>query len=355
MPRFHPLTVTDIRKTIPDAVAVTLEPQNGADFSFIPGQYLTFRRELGGAELRRSYSICTGLDDGALRVGIKRVEGGVFSSWANEEMQPGDVLQAMLPQGRFHAPLEPELQKSYLFFAGGSGITPVLSILRTVLKREPEARATLVYANRSLQTIMFREELEALKNLHIGRLQILHILENDVQDIDLFAGRVDREKCDRLFSSLIDIGSVDWSFICGPKPMMTTIAEALAAHGLAEDRIKYELFASDQPGRAKAPAASRPQAEARAATLQVTLDGVTQDIAMAAGQTVLEAVEAAGLDAPFSCKAGVCCTCRAKLISGKAEMDVNHALEDYEVRAGYVLTCQARPTTEALRVDYDQH
>ena len=193
MPRFHPLEVTAVRKTIRDAVVVTLKPLNGGDFSFAQGQYLTFRRDFGGTELRRSYSICAGLDDGALQVGIKRVEGGVFSTWANTDLTPGTVLEAMPPAGRFTCDLNPAAARNYLGFAGGSGITPVLSILKTVLAREPLSSFTLVYANRGIGTIMFREELEDLKNRYMGRLTVIHVLETDAQDIDLFTGRVTPE------------------------------------------------------------------------------------------------------------------------------------------------------------------
>jgi Flavodoxin reductases (ferredoxin-NADPH reductases) family 1 len=249
MPRFFPLTVTNVEKTTRDAVAVTLDAQNGGDFSFTQGQYLTFKRDFDGTEIRRSYSICSGVDDGALRVGIKKVADGAFSVWANEELQPGAVIDAMEPMGAFHTPIEPQVEKSYIAFAGGSGITPILSILKTVLGREPKARFTLVYANRSVSTIMFREELEDLKNRFMGRLTIIHILETDAQDIDLFQGRIDDAKCDALFSQWIDIASIDVAFICGPEPMMLTIAAALQKHGLPKDQIKFELFASAQTGR----------------------------------------------------------------------------------------------------------
>lgn len=353
MARFHPLAVTGIQKTIRDAVVVTLEPQNGGDFSFAQGQYLTFRRDFGGQELRRSYSICTGLDDGALQVGIKRVDGGAFSTWANTEMQVGDVLEAMPPQGRFTAPLDPEAGRHYLGFAGGSGITPVLSILRTVLAREPDSRFTLVYANRAVNTIMFREDLEDLKNRHMGRLTVIHVLEHDTQEIDLFTGRVDGAKCADLFRHWIDLESVDLSFICGPEPMMLAISQALKDHGLAEDRIRFELFKSDQPGRLPLDLAEK-VAASTGTELKVTLDGATRTVHMDPGQPVLDAIRAQDIDAPYACKAGVCSTCRAKVLDGAYEMIANHALEDYEVAAGYVLTCQCIPLGGRLAVDFDQ-
>ncbi|MFD0911817.1 2Fe-2S iron-sulfur cluster-binding protein [Ruegeria arenilitoris] len=357
MARFHDMEVIDIHKTIRDAVVVTLKPVNGAaeEFDFVQGQYLTFRREFDGEELRRSYSICAGKDDGVLQVGIKRVEGGAFSTWANTELKVGDRLQAMPPMGAFHTPLDPSAHRQYLGFAGGSGITPVLSILKTTLAREPNARFTLVYANKGVNTIMFREELEDLKNQYMGRLNVIHILETDAQEIDLFTGLVTKEKCAELFQHWIDVENTDTAFICGPEPMMLGIAEALREHGLDDSQIKFELFASAQPGRAKrkqddaASAAQANQTQAR-----VTLDGATQTITMPKDQTILDAALENAMDAPFACKAGVCSTCRCKVIEGEVEMVANHALEDYEVEKGYVLSCQAYPLTDNVVVDYDQ-
>ena len=358
MPRFHPLEVTDIRRETRDAVVLTLRPlaEDAAAFAFTQGQYLTFRRDFDGDELRRSYSICAGLDEGCLRVGIKRVEGGAFSTWANETLRPGDTLDAMPPQGRFHTPLAPDKARSYLGFAGGSGITPLLSIIKTVLSREPGSSFTLVYANRQTGSIMFREELEDLKNLHLGRLSIVHILESEGQEIDLFTGRIDAEKMDMLFRMWIDAENVDTAFICGPEPMMLTIADSLRRHGLADEQIRFELFASGQPGRAKARAASRvADAAAHACEVSVTLDGTTRTFTMPKdGTFVLDAAIAHHMDAPYSCKAGVCSTCRAKVLEGEVEMEVNHALEDYEVRAGYVLSCQCIPLSDRLVLSYDE-
>lgn len=356
MARFQQLRVTNVEKTIRDAVVVTLEPMDGGDVPFIQGQYLTFRRDFDGAELRRSYSICSGRGEGLLQVGIKKVDGGAFSTWANEELAPGMVLEAMAPMGSFHTPIEPERAKAYLGFAGGSGITPVLSIIKTVLAEEPRSRFTLVYANRGVNTIMFREVLEDLKNQHMGRFNVIHVLESDAQDIELFQGRVDAEKCAALFRSWVDVRSVDVAFICGPEPMMLAIAGALRTHGLSDDQIRFELFASAQPGRA--PQRARPNGGtargANATRATVTLDGASRSFEMDKGSSVLEAALANALDAPFACKAGVCSTCKCKVIAGEVEMVANHALEDYEVARGYVLSCQSYPVTDEVVVDYDQ-
>lgn len=358
MPRFHPLEVTDVRRETRDAVVVTLKP-NDADgplFDFTQGQYLTFRREFDGVELRRSYSICSGQNEGFLRIGVKRVDGGAFSTWANESLRPGEVLEAMPPMGAFHTPIEPGAAKYYLGFAGGSGITPVLSIIKTVLTAEPKSRFTLVYANRQISSIMFREELEDLKNKYLGRLSVLHVLESEAQEIDLLTGRIDGEKCKALFENWIDVGSVDAAFICGPEPMMLAIAASLKEHDLADSQIKFELFASGQQGQAKARAVSAHSADTSiACEATVTLDGATRAFKMPKqGKSLLDAAIENRLDPPYACKAGVCSTCRAKILEGEAEMATNHALEDYEVRQGYVLTCQCFPLTDKIVVSYDQ-
>jgi ring-1,2-phenylacetyl-CoA epoxidase subunit PaaE len=358
MSRFHPLEVLEVRKDTRDAVIVTLRPReaDASAFDFTQGQYLTFRRAFDGVELRRSYSICAGRDEGVLRVGIKRVDGGAFSTWANENLAPGATLEAMPPMGSFHTPIEPEAAKSYLGFAGGSGITPLLSIIKTVLAREPKSRFTLVYANRQVSSIMFREELEDLKNIYLGRLTVLHVLESEAQEIDLFTGRIDAEKCKQLFEHWIDLSAITTAFICGPEPMMLAIAAALRENGLTDAQIKFELFASGQPGLAKQRAKSAASASAGATCeTTVTLDGTTRSFSMPReGQSVLDAALAQSLDAPYACKAGVCSTCRAKVLEGEVEMLTNHALEDYEVRAGYVLTCQCYPLTDKLVVSFDQ-
>ncbi|MCB2112589.1 MAG: phenylacetate-CoA oxygenase/reductase subunit PaaK [Parvularculaceae bacterium] len=358
MAQFTPLTVTDIKRDTRDSVILTLAPppQSNGEFKFIQGQYLTFRRVFDGEEMRRSYSICAGVNDGALRVGIKKVDGGWFSSWANDELKIGDTLEAMKPMGNFHAPLLPDGARAYLGFAGGSGITPMISLLKTVLEAEKKSTFTLVYGNRSASAIMFREELEDLKNIYLGRLNIVHILESEAADIDLFSGRLDREKCDALFSCWIDAKNADLAFICGPEPMMLAVSDALKAQGMDERAIRFELFASAQPGRAKKKAASASAADKGAkCSATIILDGTARIIELSKDEeTVLEAALAASIDAPFACKAGVCSTCRAKLVEGEVDMEANYALEDYEVERGYILTCQSHPRTDRVVVDYDQ-
>ncbi|MCV0428845.1 MAG: 2Fe-2S iron-sulfur cluster binding domain-containing protein [Roseibium sp.] len=356
MSRFHALTVTEIIPDTRDSVIVTLKPAPEATdlFRFTQGQYLTFRRDFDGHEVRRCYSICAGTEDGDLKVGIKRVDGGAFSCWANENLKTGDTVEAMPPVGSFFAPIEPESTRFYVGFAGGSGITPILSIMKTVLAREPHSTFTLVYANRQVSSIMFREDLEDLKNRYLGRLQIVHILKSDAQETELFSGRVDEEKVNELLETLIDPQDIDLTFLCGPHGMMDTIRRCLEGHGVEPDRIKHELFKSDQPGRL--PEKKRPKTASdkdREADLSLTLDGTTRDIHMEAGETILEAAHRHSVDAPYSCCAGVCSTCRGKLLEGEVEMAANHALEDDEIRDGYILTCQSRPLSKRLVLTYD--
>jgi ring-1,2-phenylacetyl-CoA epoxidase subunit PaaE len=355
MAGFYQLAVTGVHKTIRDAVVVDLEPTGSGDFEFTQGQYLTFRRDFDGTEVRRSYSICSGKDDGTLKVGIKKVEGGAFSTWANENLAPGMVLNAMEPMGNFHAPITPKVGKNYLGFAGGSGITPVLSILKTVLSREPDSTFTLVYANRGVNTVMFREELEDLKNRHMQRLNVIHVLESDAQDIDHFTGRVDGAKCTALIANGTDIANIDMSFICGPEPMMLAISAALRDHGLKDDQIKFELFASAQPGRLTRKAANQKAGnEVKSTEATITMAGSTRSLTVEHDQTILEAALSHAIDVPHACKAGVCSTCKCKVLEGEVEMIANHALEDYEVERGYVLSCQSFALSNKVVLDYNQ-
>lgn len=352
MPSFHDLTVTDLKKTTRDAVIVTLAPTNGGDFSFDAGQYLTFRRNFDGTELRRAYSLCAGRDDGRLQVGIKQVDGGAFSTWANTDLKVGDRLEAMRPMGHFYASPAPGSARHSVGFAAGSGITPVLSILRTELAANPAATFTLVYGNRNANTIMFREELADLKDQYMRRLNVIHVLTDGSQDIDLFHGRIDAAKCAALFRDCIDVRAISTAYICGPEGMIDAVSGALEDHGLARARIRKELFASTQPGRAK----QRPKPVASHADgnkARVTLNGETRSFVMQSGTSLLEAAQSQNIDAPFACCAGVCSTCKARVLAGDVEMVANHALEDYEVEQGYVLTCQSYVKSNHVAFDYE--
>jgi len=360
MARFQPLTVTDVRRETSDTVSIAFDlPRDLKEtFAYQPGQYLTLRAILEGEEVRRSYSICAGLPDGELRVAVKMVPGGRFSTWANQALKPGDTIEAMSPMGRFTAPVEPEKAKSYVLFAAGSGITPVMSILRTVLALEPDSDVTLFYGNRTTGSIIFREALEDLKNRYMGRLRVFHVLSREKQDVELFQGRIDADKAGRLLDGLCDVEAIDHVFVCGPEPMINGVREAAEARGLDKKKVHFELFTS--PGeQSKAPARATEAAEERdaGATVHVTLrmDGDVWQFDMPHGETVLDAAHDAGLDVPFSCKGGVCATCRCKVTEGVVEMENNYSLDDDEVEAGFVLSCQARPTegTTSLEVDFD--
>lgn len=360
MARFQPLTVADVRRETSDTVSISfaLPSDLSETFAYQPGQYLTLRTTLDGEEVRRSYSICTGVAEDDLRVAVKTVPGGRFSTWANTALKPGDTIEAMAPMGRFTAPIEPDKGKSYVLFAAGSGITPVMSILRTVLAQEPDSDVTLFYGNRTTGSIIFREQLEDLKNRHMGRLRVFHILSREKQDIEMFQGRIDGDKAAKLVDSLCDTDSLDHAFVCGPEEMIHGVRETLEERGVDKKKVHFELFTT--PGeQSRRPAQATEAAEERdaGATVDVTLrmDGDIWQFKMPHGETVLDAAHDSGLDVPFSCKGGVCATCRCKVTSGAVEMENNYSLDDDEVENGFVLSCQARPTegTTALEVDFD--
>jgi ring-1,2-phenylacetyl-CoA epoxidase subunit PaaE len=355
-PRFHALPIREIRRETPDAVSIAFdvpEALRGA-YRFEQGQYLTLRTTLDGEDIRRSYSICAGEEDGELRVAIKEVAGGAFSTFANRALRPGGTLDVMTPMGRFGAATRTESGGHAVFFACGSGITPILSIIRTRLARDPDARLTLFYGNRNSASILFREALDDLKDTHLGRLAVHHILSREAQDIDLLNGRMTPEKIGLLVRTLGGVEAIDDIYLCGPEEMTAAARAVLEKMGAQPSRIHVELFTT---GAAPPRAGSRKPVAGAADTglpLSLTHDGQSHQILLHPGETVLEAAERAGLDMPYSCRGGMCCTCRAKVTEGTASMDVNFSLEPWEVEAGYVLTCQCRPTSERLAVDYDQ-
>ncbi|MGH7070855.1 MAG: 1,2-phenylacetyl-CoA epoxidase subunit PaaE [Acetobacteraceae bacterium] len=357
MASFHPLTVTEIRHGTRDSVVVSLAvpEQFATEFRFTQGQYLTFRTSIDGTEVRRSYSITAAPHEGALRVGIKKAPGGVFSTWANEVLKPGEQIEAMAPAGRFFVPLESAERRHYAGFAAGSGITPIFSIIKTTLVAEPLSSFSLFYGNRASSTIMFREELEELKDEYLERLSLTHILSREQQDVELFNGRIGKEKCRQLFRYWLDVGTLDAVFICGPQSMMVEVAEVLEEHGLERRRLKFELFATADSGRARRTTGVKTTARAERCQVTVILDGRARSFEMEKNTiTILEAALNEGIEAPYACKAGVCSTCRALLVEGQADMDANYALEDYETARGYILTCQAYPVSDKVVVDYDQ-
>lgn len=347
---FHPLRIADVRRETADCVSLAFDvpPSLRDTFAYRPGQYLTLRATIGGEEIRRSYSICSGLDDRELRVAVKHVPGGRFSGYANTRLSPGDTVDVMPPEGRFGAAVGPH---TYLALAAGSGITPILAILKTVLAHEPDANCILLYGSRSTSEIIFRAALEDLKDRHLGRLAITHVLSREEQDRPVLSGRLDSERIRRLLPALVEPTAVDHALLCGPGDMIEAATEALAGLGVPLPRIRSEHF-TPPPGGLPA-RAREPSAEAPFATGTIIHDGKTNEIPIAAGEPILEAAIRAGLDLPWSCRGGMCSTCRARLTEGAATMETNYALEPWETERGYLLTCQARPTTPHVTVDYD--
>jgi len=354
--RFWPLLVTATERLTADSIAVTLAPPEEARerFRFTAGQYLTFRRVFDGEEIRRSYSICADPAEGVLRVGIKRVPGGLFSTWANEKLAPGEMLEAMPPEGRFTFEPQPTRERAVLAIAAGSGITPILSIAHALLRGEPRSRLVLLYGNRTRTDVMFKGELEDLKDRHLERFALVHLLSREACELPVLHGRIDRAHLETLLPRLLPPGTIDLAYICGPPGLPEECSAALAAMGVPAERILVERFTpAEGPKRAARRREVAAETAPAVARLRVTLDGVTSELAMHAGETVLEAVLRAGVDAPWSCRAGMCCTCRARLTRGEVAMDANYSLRDWELAAGYVLTCQSRPRSAELAVDYD--
>lgn len=357
---FYPLTVTDVRPETDTAVCVTFAvPDNlQAAFGFIQGQYLTLRTTINGEEVRRSYSICSGVDDGTLRVGIKHIEDGLFSSYANGVLKAGDVVDVMPPQGEFYTQLHPDNAKRYMFICAGSGITPTLSIVKTVLAREPLSDVTLLYGNKTSATVMFKEELGFLKNRYMTRFNWLNILSREEQDAEALYGRLDNKKGGELHAKgLINITDTDEFFLCGPESMISEVSRGLRASGVSEDNIHYELFfasAEDAKAVVEKHHARAEKYAGQVSEVSVTVSGRSINFELTAdGENILDGAMRNGADLPFSCKGGVCATCKAKVIEGRVDMDLNHALSDAEVAAGMVLTCQAHPISERVVVDFD--
>jgi len=357
MIHFHSLRVKKVEKETEDCVSIEFEvPKELKEiFQFKQGQNLTIKKILNGEELRRNYSICTSPFDNKLKVAVKKAEGGIFSTWVNEELKAGDHLDVLPPTGKFYTELNPSQKKNYVAFAAGSGITPVLSIVKTTLTTEPKSTFTLVYGNRTKNSIIFKEELEALKDKFIDRFRIYHILSRETTDVDINNGRIDVGKLELLCSKLIDLKTCDEFFVCGPEEMIFCIKGYLEGRGVIGDKIHFELFTV--PGQKQT--ANKQQFEilkneGPKAKVSVKLDGIMFDFDLEyEGESVLDAALNQGADLPYACKGGVCTTCKAKLIEGKVSMDVNWGLEPEEVAKGYILTCQSHPQTERIVIDFD--
>jgi ring-1,2-phenylacetyl-CoA epoxidase subunit PaaE len=353
---FHKLRVAEVKRETPDAVSVRFDlPEELREaFQFRAGQHLTFRREIGGEELRRNYSVCVAPSEGVLKIGVKKIAGGAFSGWVNDELKAGDVIDVMAPHGSFCWNFDAGARREYVAFAGGSGITPVLSLMKTALAMEPRSRFTLFYGNRTSQGVMFLEEIAGLKDRYLDRLQVFHFLEDEEEEIELFNGRLDRAKADEILASLVRAEDVDAFFICGPGPMMDAIEEALIGKGVDKPRILIERFTTGPLSAAQAAAARALEEKAAGLKMSVTLNGRRVNVSFDPEKhSILDNVRAAGLPAPFACKGGVCATCRAKVTAGEVSMKVNYGLSEQELAEGYVLTCQATPLTEGVALTYD--
>lgn len=352
---FYPLRVAEIVPETAEANSIRFEvPPDLRDlFAFKAGQHLTLRAEIDGEEVRRNYSLCTAPQEQDWMVTVKRIADGVFSNWVGDRLKPGDTLDVMPPHGSFTTEFDPALRRHLVGIAGGSGITPVMSLLRTLLKTEPESRFTLLYGNRDSGSIIFLEELARLKDRHLERFELYHFLAEEEGDIPLFNGMLDRERCEEAVEHLVDSpAEVDGWFICGPGPMMDAAESVLLERAVARERIHIERFTADRPPEALVKEMAELQSKAAGIMMSVTLDGRTRRVEFTEGN-ILDSARAAGLPAPFACKAGVCATCRAKVVAGKVEMAARYGLTDEEVAEGYVLTCQSVPAGDGVAVDYD--
>lgn len=357
MSRFHPLEIAALRPETREAVRIAFAVPEALreTFRFAAGQHLTLRATIGGEEVRRSYSICSGEGDGDLSLVVKRVAGGLFSTFATGELKVGQRLDVMPPLGHFTLPEAGAdgTAQNFVAFAAGSGITPVFSLIKTALGRDSASRFTLFYGNRASSSVILREALSDLKDRYLERLALVHVMSREHQDIELLNGRFTAEKCQSLLAHFAPAPEIAAAYVCGPAPMMAEVTESLAAAGIEEGRIRVERFAtSGQKPRHEA----RPHAGPEGTSLvEVVQDGRRRQFALPkGGMTLLEGGLAEGLDLPYSCKSGVCSTCRCKLTLGEVEMDVNFALEDYEVKRGFILACQSYPVTERVVIDYDQ-
>lgn len=360
MPSFHKLPIKDIRRETPQCVSIAFEiPAHLKDeFAYKQGQYITLKVSVGGEELRRSYSICSSpITDGDLRIAVKAVEGGRVSNYLNNGIQAGQEMEVLRPMGNFYVEMPAPQAEHYVAFAAGSGITPIMSLLKTALAAHPQNRFTLFYGNRSLSEVIFKDELEALVQRYGERLVVHYIMSRESTDDPLFNGRINAAKCSELINRFTQTRTAHHYFLCGPFDMIQDIRTALKGAGIPDEKVHFELFSTPAPDAAPdAPAQPATPSNSPIAESKVTivLDGEETVITVTAQTNILDAALDAGLDAPYACTGGSCCTCRAKIVEGHAIMDVNYALTEKEVANGYILTCQGHPTTATLVVDYDQ-
>ena len=353
-PKFHALTVKEVRQETDDSVSIAFEiPADLRDnYQYLSGQYLTLKAEINGEEVRRSYSLCSAPHENEWRVAVKQVENGKFSTFANKTLKAGDILDVMTPAGNFSISADPTSQRSIALFAAGSGITPIISIAKTILTQEPLSDVTVFYGNKMISSIIFREEIEGLKNEYMDRLRLVHILSRENLGTPLLKGRIDVEKANELFKVFLKEDLPESVYICGPEQMILYVKESMLANGMDSKDVHLELFTS--PDAVKNESTEKYEGPHIDSNVSVILDGDQFDLHLESdGENILDAATKTGADLPFACKGGVCCTCKAKIIEGEARMDVNYALEPDEVAAGYILTCQAHPMSDKLVVSFD--
>jgi ring-1,2-phenylacetyl-CoA epoxidase subunit PaaE len=354
-PKFHTLNIKNIQQATSDCVTIALDVPTGlaADYVFEPGQYITFKTSaIDGQEMRRSYSICSAPHDAELRVAIKKVTQGAFSTYANNVLKVGDAIEVMTPTGNFTL-AHTDVTKNYFGFACGSGITPIISIIKHLLHTNTSSTFTLIYGNKTLSSIVFKEELEALKNIYMHRLQVVHILSRERLEVDLNYGRIDTEKCKALFTTLFNVQQIEAAYLCGPEQMIHDVKDFLISKNVPTHKIKFELFGTSLKTKETSKVSEVANTGVkRKVSIKVDERTITFDIPEN-GDNILDAALKNGADLPYACKGGVCCTCRAKVTQGQVRMDVNYALEQDELDAGFVLTCQAHPITDDVIVDFD--
>ncbi|MFN4298272.1 MAG: 1,2-phenylacetyl-CoA epoxidase subunit PaaE [Thermaurantimonas sp.] len=356
-PKFHPLRISDIRRETDECVSIAFEIPDSLrdDYRFVAGQYLTLKTTIDGEEVRRSYSICSSPLDGELRVAVKKVHGGKFSTYANEKLAVGQTLEVMTPQGNFNVPFKKDNVAQYVMFAAGSGITPIMSLIKTILQFELQSSVILFYGNKAVSTIIFKDELDDLKNTYLNRLEIHHILSREDQGTDWLKGRIDAQKVRLYAQKFFNPSGVAHYFICGPEEMIHQVKDTLAELGVSDKKVHFELFTTNTTSAEKKVVDTSSSKGEILSHVTVILDGEETHFDVSSkGISILDAALDAGADVPFACKGAVCCTCRAKVLVGKVVMEMNYALDDDEVEQGYVLTCQSHPITERVVVSYDE-
>jgi len=354
---FNSLTILDIKKETKDCVSITLDvPDDLKDkYQFKAGQYLTFKKHINNEDVRRSYSICSSNYENELKVAVKKVEDGRFSTYANEVLKSGEALDTMPPMGKFILSSEDaDAKGTFVFFAAGSGITPIISLIKTLLHSNSENKVILFYGNSTSDGVIFKEELEDLKDKHVNNFSLHYLLSREILGAALFNGRIDKEKTEAFAKYFFDASSVQKYFICGPEQMIFNVKDGLEALGITKEKIKFELFSSpDQPKQNTNKTAAKDTRRVLS-KIKIQQDGNEYDFNLYSdGDSILDAALNSGADLPFACKGGVCCTCKAKLESGEVNMEVNYGLEEDEIEAGYILTCQAHPTTDSVKVNFD--